>query len=103
VPLRLAAAIITGFIAASVAPHARAEASQARVALSSPAPKRLALFRTEPAAQAHCPGDTVIWLNTESAIYHLKGEKWYGRTKHGAYVCKKEAGAAGDQETRNGQ
>lgn len=63
----------------------------------------LQLFSTEAAAQAHCPHDTVVWLNLPSGIYHLKGERWYGRTKHGAYVCKREADAAGDRETRNGQ
>jgi hypothetical protein len=64
---------------------------------------QLALFSTEDAAQKHCPADIVVWLNTKSGIYHLKGERWYGRTKHGAYVCKKEADAAGDRETENGQ
>lgn len=63
----------------------------------------LQLFSTESAAQSHCPHDTVVWLNTASGIYHLKGERWYGNTKHGAYVCKKEADAAGDRETENGQ
>jgi hypothetical protein len=63
----------------------------------------LQLFTTESAAQHHCPHDMVVWLNTASGIYHLKGERWYGNTKHGAYVCKKEADAAGDRETENGQ
>jgi hypothetical protein len=63
----------------------------------------LATFDTEAAAQAHCPKDIVVWLNTNSGIYHEKGMRWYGRTKHGAYVCRKEADAAGDRDTRNGQ
>lgn len=63
----------------------------------------LATFDTEAAAQAHCPRDQVVWLNTNSGIYHEKGMRWYGRTKHGAYVCRKEADAAGDRDTRNGQ
>jgi hypothetical protein len=29
--------------------------------------------------------------------------RWYGNTKHGAYVCRKEADAAGDRDTHNGQ
>jgi len=60
-------------------------------------------FATEDAAQAHCPKDEVVWLNTASGIYHEKGMRWYGKTKHGAYVCRKEADAAGDRDTRNGQ
>ncbi len=63
----------------------------------------LPFFQTETAAQAHCPKDTVVWLNTPSGIYHLKGMRWYGNTLHGAYVCKREADAAGDRATRNGQ
>jgi len=62
-----------------------------------------AMFETETVAQAHCPRDVVVWLNTTSGVYHEKGMRWYGRTKHGAYVCKKEADAAGDRDTRNGQ
>lgn len=63
----------------------------------------LTLYSTEQQAQSHCPSDTVVWLNTPSGIYHFKGERWYGRTKHGAYVCEKEADAAGDRATRNKQ
>ena len=60
-------------------------------------------FDSEAAAQAHCPSDTVVWLNTNSGIYHEKGMRWYGRTKRGAFVCRKEADADGDRDTRNGQ
>jgi hypothetical protein len=63
----------------------------------------LQLFETEGAAQTHCPADIVVWLNTPSGIYHFKGMRWYGNTLRGAYVCKKEADAAGDRATRNGQ
>ncbi len=70
--------------------------------LSSPA---LALdqFPTEAAAQQHCPKDTVVWLNLPTKIWHYKGQRWYGNTKHGAYVCEKEAAASGARETRNGE
>jgi hypothetical protein len=59
-------------------------------------------FDTETAAQAHCGADTVVWLNTKSRVYHLKGAEYYGHTKKGAYVCKKEADAAGDREAKTG-
>src|SRR5713226_4371029 len=61
----------------------------------------LQLFASETTAQAHCPKDEVVWLNTNSGIYHEKGMRWYGRTRAGAYVCRKEADAAGDRDTRN--
>ncbi len=44
-----------------------------------------AMFDSEAAAQRHCPRDVVLWLNTPT------------------YVCRKEADAAGDRDTRNGQ
>ena len=61
------------------------------------------LFDMESAAQAHCPRDVVVWLNIPSGIYHYKGERWYGHTKHGAYACEKEAIKAGDRASENGQ
>ena len=65
--------------------------------------RTIPMFDTEAAAQRHCPSDQVVWLNTRSGIYHEKGMRWYGRTKYGAYVCRKEADAAGYRDTRNGQ
>ena len=49
------------------------------------------MFKSEQKAQQHCPSDIVVCLNTTNATYHLKGERWYGLTNHGAYVCKDEA------------
>ena len=49
------------------------------------------MFKSEQQAQQHCPSDTVVWLNTTNATYHFKGERWYGHTNRGAYVCKDEA------------
>jgi len=63
----------------------------------------LKLFETESGAQRHCPQGEVVWLNTNSGIYHEKGMRWYGNTKAGAYVCRGEADSAGDRDTRNGQ
>jgi hypothetical protein len=63
----------------------------------------LSLYASESAAHQHCPHDTVVWLNLPTRIYHLKGERWYGRTKNGAYVCRSEADAAGARASLNGQ
>jgi hypothetical protein len=61
------------------------------------------LFNTEQQATQHCPSDTVVWLNLPTRVYHFQGQRWYGNTKAGAYVCRKEADLAGDRATRNGQ
>ena len=63
----------------------------------------LPTFPTEQQARQHCPADTVVWLNLPSGVYHFQGQRWYGATKSGAYVCKAEADQAGDRATRNGQ
>jgi plastocyanin len=52
-------------------------------------------FATEADAKKTCPGDTVVWANTSSKAYHLAGDKWYGKTKEGEYICQKAADAAG--------
>jgi hypothetical protein len=70
-------------------------------ALSPTAP--IADFPSEVQAQQHCPSDTVVWLNLPTGIYHLKGQRWYGRTKSGAYVCRIEADHAGMRGSFNGQ
>jgi len=71
------------------------------LALSPSAP--LANFPTEEQAHQHCPADTVVWLNLPTGIYHLRGQRWYGRTNSGAYVCQSEADRAGMRASRNGQ
>lgn len=54
-------------------------------------------FKTEADARAHCPGDQVVWANNggKSKIYHAAGDKYYGTTKRGAYMCQKDSEAAG--------
>jgi hypothetical protein len=63
----------------------------------------LLTFPTDQQAQQHCPADVVVWLNFPTGLYHFKGQRWYGATKSGAYVCRQEADGAGDRATRNGQ
>ena len=53
-------------------------------------------YTTEAAAKAACGSDTVVWANTgHSHVYHTTGDKYYGHTHHGAYMCMKDAVAAG--------
>jgi hypothetical protein len=53
-------------------------------------------FSTASAAAQHCPSDVVVWATfSKSRAYHLSSSKYYGKTKHGAFVCEKDAVAAG--------
>jgi hypothetical protein len=53
-------------------------------------------FSSEQAAKAHCPADTIVWVNLGgSKAYHTSSDRYYGKTKHGAYMCQKEAEQTG--------
>lgn len=52
-------------------------------------------FRYETQAQAHCPADTVVWLNFRKRKYYSKGQQRYARGLDGSFVCRSEARASG--------
>lgn len=58
-------------------------------------------YTSDTAAKAHCPSDTVVWVNTHSHIYHFAGHRDYGNTKSGAYMCEAEANSAGNRAPLN--
>jgi hypothetical protein len=58
-------------------------------------PAVLVAFRTEEQAQSHCPKDTVVWVDAQSATYYLKGNELYGHAAAGRYACRGEADQAG--------
>jgi hypothetical protein len=58
-------------------------------------------FSTETAAKTHCPTDTVVWVTLPSNIYHFTGTRYYGNTKRGAYMCERDATAAGMRAAKN--
>ncbi len=59
-----------------------------------------ALFQFEQQAKQHCPGDTIVWLSRASGTYSFAGERWYGSTKNGAFVCRREGDLAGYRPNR---
>ena len=48
---------------------------------------------TAPQARAATGG--MVWVNTDSGIYHKPGTHWYGKTKHGKYMTEGDAKKAG--------
>ncbi len=59
-------------------------------------------FKSVADASAHCPGGTVVWSTlSKTKTYHMSSSKYYGKTKHGAYVCQQDAQTAGFRQLKN--
>ena len=88
------------------APAAQQRAPAAPAARTPPATTAVApsggnQFADEVRAKARCPSGTVVWVNTDSKIYHFTGYSDYGRTKKGAYMCERDATAGGFRAAKN--
>ncbi len=51
-------------------------------------------FATIPPA-VQCGAVQPVWVNEKTHVYHLPSDPYYGRTKHGAYMCPSTAKAQG--------
>jgi hypothetical protein len=89
------AATTTAPVAPSAAPRAATRAP------ATGTPTGAGQFATEGQAKARCPGDTVVWVNLDSKIYHFAGYKDYGNTKSGAYMCERDTGTEGFRAAKN--
>ena len=67
---------------------------------SAPAPVGTGQFSTEAEARYRCPSDAVVWINTDSKVYHYQGSRYYAHTKQGAYMCEADAKASGARASR---
>jgi len=45
-------------------------------------------------------GHGLVWVNTESHVYHKEGSRFYGKTKKGKYVSEADAIKEGDKASK---
>ena len=49
------------------------------------------------ANSAACSGDATVWVDPQTHLYYVKGERLFGKTPRGGYNCSRQAEAAGYQ------
>ncbi len=62
---------------------------------SKSAPSSATPANTPAANAAPGGGPGMVWVNLETKVYHMPGDKWYGKTKKGKYMKESDAVAAG--------
>jgi hypothetical protein len=45
----------------------------------------------KPSTSAAAPSPGMVWVNTDTKVYHKEGDRWYGKTKHGQYMTEEDA------------
>lgn len=47
------------------------------------------------------PEKGMVWVNTKSKIYHMEGDRWYGKTEKGEFMTEADAIKAGAHKAKN--
>jgi hypothetical protein len=48
-------------------------------------------------------GHGLVWVNTDTHVYHKEGSRFYGRTKKGKYMTEADAMKEGDRAAKGGE
>lgn len=47
------------------------------------------------------PKKGMVWVNTDSKVWHVEGDRWYGKTKKGEFMTEEDAVKAGAHKSKN--
>jgi DNA uptake protein ComE-like DNA-binding protein len=91
--------------AAGAAAGAGAAASGGGSPASTPSPKPTTTAKTATASNDTVaqtpPQKGMVWVNTDSGVFHKEGSRWYGKTKQGKFMTEADALKAGYQAAKN--
>jgi competence protein ComEA len=80
-----------------------ASQAAAPAAPSQQAPTTPAASAKAPASTQGSPGSGMVWVNTETGVYHKEGSRYYGKTKQGKYMSEADAVNAGYRAAKNNE
>ena len=82
---------ITPLVSVGTMPAVTSTATKA-----APAPLKAQI----PAVTAAPAGKGMVWVNSETKVFHREGDYWYGKTKKGEYMTEADALKAGYREAK---
>ena len=89
---------ITILIALAACGGGNKQTSSAESANPSPGTEVNALASVPPGL--NCGAVRAVWVNTKTHVYHEPSDPYYGRTKHGEYMCPSQAVNEGYHKAR---
>jgi hypothetical protein len=78
--------------------NAAAAAKSTTAATTAPSTTSSAPAQTSATTRPQAPPantEGLVWINTDTGVYHKQGTRWYGKTRHGKYMLEADAIKAG--------
>jgi hypothetical protein len=84
-------------------PAPNSPTTPAPAATAAPATAKSQTAPATNATPAPGGGHGLVWVNTESKVFHREGSRYYGKTKQGKYMTEEEAVKEGYRPPAKGQ